>query len=264
MYTRSKESLKFASILLLAGLIFVVRFSTITSGQPAGQVPQPPLPVLLIHGYFSNASVWDEWEKLLRNDSIKAIPITFTLDDACGSAEEHALELNRIVESVLSSTGEEKVNIVAHSKGGLDARGYLESNLSKDDIANLIMIGTPNAGSPLGNVNNICRPAIYDLRPGSPATNVDLNNNTKYHTIAGNWIPSLTSPDTNCSPNDITWLEFQQYGSSKLQSPNDGIVSLSSVQSMEGSNNLGTTNNCHTDLLGSEEYELAREVLLLK
>jgi hypothetical protein len=34
-------------------------------------------------------------------------------------------------------------------KEELDTRVYLSNDLSNDDIANLIMIGTPNLGSPL-------------------------------------------------------------------------------------------------------------------
>jgi hypothetical protein len=100
------------------------------------------------------------------------------------------------------------VNIVVHTKGGLDARVYLGSNLSNDDIVNLIMIGTPNTGSPLANENNLCQPAIYDLRLAPPVTNVEPNNNIKYYTIAGNWIPShsqLATPgyDLICSNTNI-------------------------------------------------------------
>ena len=49
-------------------------------------------------------------------------------------------------------TGQDKVNIVGHSKGGLDARVFLAHNITRDDVANLIMIGTPNAGSPLADL----------------------------------------------------------------------------------------------------------------
>jgi uncharacterized alpha/beta hydrolase family protein len=43
----------------------------------------------------------------------------------CGFVEEHAMELNNIVNRILHNMGSEKVNIVAHSKGGLDARWYI-------------------------------------------------------------------------------------------------------------------------------------------
>jgi pimeloyl-ACP methyl ester carboxylesterase len=250
---------KYTAIATVAILLLTV-FAT--SNFPlANSQPEQPLPVLLIHGFFSNSLVWQTWEELLGNDRITARAVTFSLDDACGSAEEHASELSQIVEDFKAETEAERINIVAHSKGGLDARVYLASDLSNDDIANLIMIGTPNAGSPLANLNDFCRPAIEDLRPRSPATNAMRNSNTNYFTIAGNWIPSLTFLDANCTPEGLGWLDFQRWGSFVLPGSDDGIVPLSSVQS-EHFSSLGSTNNCHTDLLGEEEYPRARGVLL--
>lgn len=49
-------------------------------------------------------------------------------------------------------TGQDQVNIVGHSKGGLDARLDLTNNFSSNVVANLIMIGTPNAGDPLADL----------------------------------------------------------------------------------------------------------------
>lgn len=41
-----------------------------------------------------------------------------------------------------------KVNLICHSMGGLVARDYIQSEYYQQDIENLIMIGTPNSGSP--------------------------------------------------------------------------------------------------------------------
>ena len=64
---------------------------------------------------------------------------------------DHAKELGQIIKEVKMKTGQDKVNIVGHSKGGLDARVYLADNITRNDVANLIMIGTPNAGSPIAD-----------------------------------------------------------------------------------------------------------------
>src|SRR2546423_218300 len=113
---------------------------------------QDPLPVVLIHGYFEDKSVWARFEQLLQNDGITFFPVTFKASgpcsgnvvagvtltcDPCGSANHHAQELVQIVQHVKSVTGADKVNIVGHSKGGLDARVYLGNNLSNIDVANL-------------------------------------------------------------------------------------------------------------------------------
>src|SRR5919108_804815 len=120
-----------------------------------------PLSVILVHGYFEDASIWVRWEQLLQSDGIQAFPVTFQQSsDECGSAKDHAQELSQIVRDVKSMTGQDQVNIVGHSEGGLDARVYLNNNIHSSDIANLIMIGTPNAGSPLADleVSDPCVP----------------------------------------------------------------------------------------------------------
>ncbi|MFL6408395.1 MAG: esterase/lipase family protein, partial [Nitrososphaeraceae archaeon] len=123
-----------------------------------------------------------------------------------------------MVEDFKTNTGSEKINIVAHSKGGLDARVYLANNLLNDDVANLIMIGTPNAGSPLADRfsdSDPCKPAVFDLMTTAPATRVPNNPNTMYYTIAGDWVPYWIWTywgyiDINCPPSDF--LSFELFG----------------------------------------------------
>ena len=213
------------------------------------------LPVLLIHGYMADASVWNKWIDLLKKDGIVVYPITFKQsDDKCGSAAEHAKELSKIIGQIKEETGQNKVNIVGHSKGGLDARVYLAN--STKDVANLIMIGTPNAGSPLAQSSEVCTPAVYDLRPGAAATEVKMNPNTKYYTIAGEWDPQLG----NCQL--TPFLPMEQSGSSDLPKPNDGMVPLSSVESQDYFINLGHSKSCHTNLMSDYEYGLAKDIIL--
>jgi pimeloyl-ACP methyl ester carboxylesterase len=213
------------------------------------------LPVLLIHGYMADATVWNKWIDLLKKDGIVVYPITFKeSDDKCGSAAEHAKELSKIIGQIKDETGQNKVNIVGHSKGGLDARVYLANNTK--DVANLIMIGTPNAGSPLAQSSEVCTPAVYDLRPGAAATEVKMNPNTKYYTIAGEWDPQLG----NCQL--TPFLPMEQSGSSDLPKPNDGMVPLSSVESQDYFINLGHSKSCHTNLMSEYEYGLAKDVIL--
>jgi pimeloyl-ACP methyl ester carboxylesterase len=260
------------SLLLPLSALSTTSYFPLANSQPENE----KLPVLLIHGYASNSSVWKNWETLLKTDNIpfKAVEFkdsneTWVNEDGCGRAADHAQELNDIVKEFRNSTKAEKINIVAHSKGGLDARVYLHNNPSSTDVENLIMIGTPNLGSPLAYLNELCSPAIFDLRPGSDAIKATINENTNYYTIAGSWTPSLASTvDHNCSPSKQYLLDFQRGGYFALNSipnnsvPNDGIVPVLSVHSIGTFNNLGNTDNCHTDLLGDEEYEKSKGLLL--
>ncbi len=165
---------------------------TVASGSFLSVNAQQPnsnwLPILLIHGYGEDSRVWNSWRYWLGADNFSGVyPIAFS-DDKCGSVEEHATELNNIVNGILHDTGSQKVNIVAHSKGGLDARWYIAHG-GADKVANLIMIGTPNSGSPVGWIDFTgCLPGSdSDLIPGSAATLVvDRPQSTHYYAIAGN------------------------------------------------------------------------------
>ena len=51
------------------------------------------------------------------------------------------------IEEAKRRTGMDKVDIVAHSMGGLVVRSYVQSDSYQDDIRNFAMVGTPNEGS---------------------------------------------------------------------------------------------------------------------
>lgn len=204
------------------------------------------LPVLLVHGYLEDATIWRTWENLLTEDGIPFYTVTFTNDDECGSAAAHAIELQRIIQKFLNSTDYTKVNIAAHSKGGLDARAYLATGT--DDVASLIMIGTPNAGSPSTLLNSVCAPATYDMRPGARVQESPRNVHTKYFTISGDWLPNFWG--------------FGNGGNFYIPGPDDGLVPVSSVESKSYFESLGRTFHTHMDLLGPEEYSMARDTLI--
>ena len=224
-------------------VISLPAFGQNQSGQQ--QQSEKSLPVLLIHGYAEDAPIWKKWEDMLRKDGIQFFTVTFKdSDDKCGSAKQHAKELEKIVQDIKQQSGAQKLNIVGHSKGGLDARVFLDITDTKD-VANLIMIGTPNAGSPAAETNNACAPAVFDLRPGANATKAVMNPNTKYYTIAGDWMP-LTQGNLMIRGND------------------DGLVPVESVESQEYFQSLGQTEHGHAELLSDNEYQMSKEILLGK
>jgi pimeloyl-ACP methyl ester carboxylesterase len=235
------------------------------------------LPVLLIHGWNEGSGGvvpihFDIWEKRLNQERIPFCIISFEQsNDACGSSVDHARELAQIVQNIKSETGQDQVNIVGYSKGGLDARVYLANDLSNNDVANLIMIGTPNDGSelvtsiqswPIPYRMFLCWPAIDDLAEGSPATEVSLNSNTNYYTIGGNWNRFDNWDSSNWSFNcALAYYYWLAWGSSFIEGKDDGIVPLDSATDPEEEDfeNIGISNNCHTDLLGNEEYDIVKE-----
>ena len=236
-------------ILILATFSLFVSLPTYgqnrSQEQQLQQTEAKPYPVLLVHGYAVDATIWKKWEDMLRKDGIQFFTVTFkNSDDKCGSAKQHAIELEKMVQEIKGQSGAQKINIVGHSKGGLDARVFLDNTDTKD-VANLIMIGTPNAGSPVAETNDICAPAAYDLRPGANATEAAINPDTKYYTIAGDWMP-LT------------------HGNPMIPGNDDGLVPVDSVESQQYFQRLGRSEHGHAELLSEEEYQMSKDILLGK
>ena len=206
------------------------------------QTAANPLPVVLVHGLGEDASIWREWEGLLEQDGIPFYTITFQKsDDRCGAAIAHATELAERIQEIKRETGSEQVNIVGHSKGGIDARVYLANGTK--EVENLVMIGTPNAGTPIAETTSMCAPAVWDVLPGANATLAEMNPNTEYWTIAGDWQPDVD-------------------GNPAIPGPDDSLVPVASVESEGYFQSLGRTENPHLELLGNQEYNLSRNILM--
>jgi pimeloyl-ACP methyl ester carboxylesterase len=75
--------------------------------------------------------------------------LTFDYENLNTTIEENGRGLKKRLEEVGLGAGHGKaLDIVAHSMGGLVARWFIEREGGKQVVRRLIMLGTPNAGSP--------------------------------------------------------------------------------------------------------------------
>jgi triacylglycerol lipase len=130
-------------------------------GEPP-EVPQPPdppaprlgapYPIVLAHGMFGTerfANILDYWYGIpdaLERSGEYAVYVTEV--DPLNDSTTRGAELEAQIEDILASTGHEKVVIIGHSQGGLDARVVAHDR--PDLVAAVITIATPHGGSPLG------------------------------------------------------------------------------------------------------------------
>ena len=86
---------KYTTLAIVLSLFLPLSALSTTSYFPLAncQPENEKLPVLLIHGYASNSSVWKNWETLLKTDNItfkvvafKDYNETWANEDGCGSA----------------------------------------------------------------------------------------------------------------------------------------------------------------------------------
>ena len=79
--------------------------------------------------------------------------LTYDYESINTSIEMNALKLRQRMQEVGLGAGHGKtVHIVAHSMGGLVSRWFIEQEGGHEIVQHLIMLGTPNAGSPWPNV----------------------------------------------------------------------------------------------------------------
>ena len=110
-------------------------------------------PVVLLHGFFG-------WRQVFHVDYFYQVPeylkglgyqIETTHVTPINTIAVRAQQLAPQIDEILARTGAAKVNLIAHSQGGLDAR-YLISVMGYGDrVASLTTIATPHQGSPIAD-----------------------------------------------------------------------------------------------------------------
>ncbi|MCL2230207.1 MAG: hypothetical protein FWC01_03870 [Treponema sp.] len=111
-------------------------------------------PVILVHGIVAHDR-WDFFSFWGRIPSIleeRGVRVFFGNTDSWGTYESNAAILKETIDAVLQSTNSEKVNIIAHSKGGLDSRYFLWKYDYGDKVASLTTMSTPHRGAEIADV----------------------------------------------------------------------------------------------------------------
>lgn len=109
-------------------------------------------PIILVHGIMvkelKHFKAFGRIEKALKDEGF----IVYTsLTDGFGSIENNASQLKRQIIRILEENKVDKVNLIAHSKGGLDSK-YMIKNLDMEKyIASLTTLSTPHKGSKLAD-----------------------------------------------------------------------------------------------------------------
>lgn len=105
-------------------------------------------PILLVHGMgFRDRRHLNYWGRIPKKLIRHGAKVYYGGQDSVGSIETNAQTVLESMLKALESSGAEKVNIIAHSKGGLEARLIAGSMGYADKIASITTINTPHNGS---------------------------------------------------------------------------------------------------------------------
>ncbi|MBQ1316165.1 MAG: triacylglycerol lipase [Lachnospiraceae bacterium] len=105
-------------------------------------------PVVLIHGAGFRDLKWPVyWGRIPAALEKRGARIFYGLQDSWGSVETNAEAVARRIDGILAESGAQKVNLIAHSKGGLDARMAVSSFGCGGKVASVTTVATPHHGS---------------------------------------------------------------------------------------------------------------------
>jgi pimeloyl-ACP methyl ester carboxylesterase len=185
-----------------------------------------PRPVIMVHGF---ASSWEAWKNYLGpsgylaqvgipgyavgDGQVEGIMNTGSLDNPQGQTNtihQNAQILADYIQAVKQQTGAEMVDLLAHSMGGLISRDYIGSIMSDRDISQLIMLGSPMAGTDCASLPaslGLYLPATIEIRPSYVVEifnqQVTERHGIAFHALAGDPIyDAFKSPCTSV-PTDI-------------------------------------------------------------
>ena len=110
---------------------------------------------VMLHGIgFRDLRYFNYWGRIPKELAENGAVVYYGHQQAWGTIEDNAQIIREKILEILSENHCDKVNIIAHSKGGLDAR-YLISGLHMENqVASLTTVSTPHRGSELLSFHN--------------------------------------------------------------------------------------------------------------
>jgi pimeloyl-ACP methyl ester carboxylesterase len=222
----------------LKKVIFNSETKEITYGTPAADASSKVL--LLIHGWTASPAKWNDFIPMFISDN--DLPYTefwtFGYNSSWGINHNGEL-LSQLIEMY---SNEARIDIVAHSMGGLVSRSMIENYDGAQYINKLITLGSPHEGSPLA----VFRYAIGALvAEDNPDAGFAYNFTTQGFrdldtaSVFIREMKQLISPPlqyfTIAATNDPNQSLFSQISSNQLiEGPDDGIVAVSSAHGVRG------------------------------
>lgn len=171
-------------------------------------------PIILVHGIGAkdNTLFWGRIPEKLRE---AGLTVFLGNTDSWSGIENNAESLRKSVDLVLQNTQAEKVNMIAHSKGGIDSRFLISTLGYASKVASLTTISTPHLGS-----------EIVDYLFDKKYVHTKLAQRIAY-TLAK--LYGDKSPDPHKIVEDLTTQNMTKFNQ---QNPNVDSVYYSSYQSL--------------------------------
>lgn len=111
------------------------------------EVCKTKYPLLLVHGvFFRDFRYVNYWGRIPKELMRNGATVYYGQQQSAAAVEDSGQELAVRIRRIVEESGCEKVNIIAHSKGGLDSRAAIAHAGAAPYVASLTTINTPHRG----------------------------------------------------------------------------------------------------------------------
>ncbi|MYQ97560.1 alpha/beta fold hydrolase [Streptomyces sp. SID6139] len=131
--------------------------SVAAQNQPSVYATSAHRPIIFIHGWHSDGAVWGGMKSYAETQGYKASELH--VYDYSGMTNnpgilEISSRLAGEVDEIAKTSPDGKVDIVAHSMGGLVARAYIKEFGGLNKVKHFVSMGTPNHGTIVANIGS--------------------------------------------------------------------------------------------------------------
>lgn len=130
-----------------AEVLYEIKRELLDSSREEKKVCATKYPIIMVHGvFFRDFKYFNYWGRIPATLERNGATIYYGNHHSAASVESCAEELAERIKSIVNETGCEKLNVIAHSKGGLDTRYAMAYLGASKYIASLTTINTPHRG----------------------------------------------------------------------------------------------------------------------
>jgi len=128
-------------------VIFETAKEQLNASRAQQRVCATRYPILLVHGvFFRDSNLLNYWGRVPSELERNGATVLYGNHQSAASVPDSAGELAERIRGIVAETGCGKVNVIAHSKGGLDLRYAIARYGIGPLVASLTTINTPHRG----------------------------------------------------------------------------------------------------------------------
>ncbi len=210
-------------------------------------------PILLVHGiaYRDDIGIYRYWGDIPEYLESKGCKVFLCGQNAFDTNARNGEYTAKRIKEISEANNNCKVNIIAHSKGGIEARYAISTEGTAQRVASLTTLATPHKGSILAEL-------IFDLLQKKLVRKIVINILSVYAKILGDRSPNFMQACKDLTPESMNkfneriinspdvyyqsyaasisenypglWLSIKRKKIAKHEGENDGVIAVESAK----------------------------------